>query len=79
MVKQKIGFLSSGCSKNLIAVSEDIEGCEELAEPNKLVAEAVACQGRGESSSLRACPDKEDPDRNIICQMSSLSTAQHSL
>ena len=52
----------SRCSKNLIAVGEDIEGGEELAEPNELVAEAVACHGRGKSATLCACLDKEDPD-----------------
>ena len=66
LVEKKGWFLRSRCSENLIAVCEDIEGSEELAETNEVVAEAVACHGWGESASLGACPDKKDPDGNTF-------------
>ena len=70
LVEQKIWLLRARLCEYLGTVGEDIEGSEDLGEANEGVAEAVARHGGGESGTLCACPDKQDPDEeaetNII-------------
>ena len=65
LVEQKIWLLRARLCEYLGTVGEDIEGSEDLGEANEGVAEAVARHGGGESASLRAGPDKQDPDEEV--------------
>ena len=65
LVEQKIWLLRARLCEYLGTVGEDIEGSEDLGEANEGVAEAVTRHWGGESATLRACPDKQDPEEEV--------------
>ena len=65
LIQQKIRLFRTRLCENLAAVGNNIEGSEDLGEDNEAAAEAITCHFVGDSTTLCACTDKQDPKKEV--------------